>query len=1180
MSSNDIKSTHDENPTGCDDAESDYYLQTVKDDGTAISDEGMSIPQLRSILQIDPGSAVDVFQMSIPDNTLNAIVGTLFGDYTHWQIIQSTTPPLFTDTDWKSWPMPTLFNVAEDPSAPVTSDWLSKTWSLYTKDSSIVHTILTAQGADSVTVTPTDTIGPNITSYSISTGTTATSQIAVTYTVTDTGSGLARVDVYDSSNNSVLAFDYASGADITVNATLYPPGSEVGVYIIATDNALTPNTTSTFDTPVSVTLDGITSGTVSLAIPTDTLETAGDFASVATRSGGSTDEVYVKFVTPDYDVYYPTVQGTHYYPRKSFTTATLTRLDATHMNINQTDIGLSVDTGDYVEVVSTGGTWPTSYTAGTADGPIDQCTVVNNNNIKVPWGAGGDPGVGNDSDGTDVVHIGIFRWADGNSADKTINVKLIDADNVYNSMFQGELTPGSAVNVDTPSAPPIIGTDAYQFTILGSGGSTSTFIQEGQHTFNSTTDVGSDQITITGHPFSNGDDGVYSGDCVRGNTYDTLGPTEGQTVYIKNIDANTIELYEEVGLSTQITLTAGGAETHCLYSQDYGDQILNIPADQYSSLTASVTSTNWAEASGDPLADGTRISTNVMQTPTAPNSYTLGGTPGVSTDAEAPRCNYDIFMPISGAHNIELVIASENASPADTAHVWFDGSTWYSGAFYKWTAAGTYGIEDLNVPTVLNVGVPGAHTISVLQREDRDDVYLDAIVMGLSTVTLTESLVISRTQAGTSTDDPSNPPDGITILPTPGGATVTPDVFFPEDSQTAVALTVDPYVEWLDATEISVTTSIIEDAASNSIGHSTVATYQVDRGRLTFPLLSQLSANTTYTITATGSVVISGVRSAFSISNTEMNFTTTVGDTGANVIFVDFEDATFGAVTNQYLIDQFDVWTAPYTGETLHGPDYNSLDIVQDPTGGNRGKVMRVQHREGFKGSGPEEGGMRFRCNVPAADEYYFAFDLYLPTGHTDSDGRIILPWFQPLQAKMPGMINGTMLEASHLGGVTPTPDLLAGANAQFQLFSDAAYPPRGIRTLASPYYDKDSVQAAEFFDSITPTLESLAGNVTIPVGVWTTIEQRVTKNTVAPAALKDGLLQVWVNGNLVSNKTHRWFADTNYGTNQVDTSGEQWDGMWMYSHYGGSNVELNIAPYDNHHYFDNLIISTAPISH
>jgi len=152
MASKDIKTTHDDNPTGCDDINSDYYFQVVKDDSGTLSDEGMSVPQMRAVLQdVGPPPVTDVFSMTIPNNTLNALLGTLFGNYTHWQLTNSATQPLYTDVSWLTWPMPTVFNVGSFPE---------QTWYLYTKDEFIVHTILNAQGTQGITIAPVDTIAP------------------------------------------------------------------------------------------------------------------------------------------------------------------------------------------------------------------------------------------------------------------------------------------------------------------------------------------------------------------------------------------------------------------------------------------------------------------------------------------------------------------------------------------------------------------------------------------------------------------------------------------------------------------------------------------------------------------------------------------------------------------------------------------------------------------------------------------------------------------------------------------------------------------------------------------------------------------------------------------------------------------------------------------------------------
>lgn len=78
-----------------------------------------------------------------------------------------------------------------------------------------------------------------------------------------------------------------------------------------------------------------------------------------------------------------------------------------------------------------------------------------------------------------------------------------------------------------------------------------------------------DRITVTGHQFTNSDKVLYTDG--TGGSVDGLS-TNAQK-FVKVIDTNTIELYDEVGLSTKVTLGGSSAGT--------GHQLKFIPQDIY-----------------------------------------------------------------------------------------------------------------------------------------------------------------------------------------------------------------------------------------------------------------------------------------------------------------------------------------------------------------------------------------------------------------------------------------------------------------------------------------------------------------------------------------------------------------------------------------------------------------------
>jgi len=278
---------------------------------------------------------------------------------------------------------------------------------------------------------------------------------------------------------------------------------------------------------------------------------------------------------------------------------------------------------------------------------------------------------------------------------------------------------------------------------------------------------------------------------------------------------------------------------------------------------------------------------------------------------------------------------------------------------------------------------------------------------------------------------------------------------------------------------------------------------------------------------------------------------------GGAVLNADFERLSRGAYEESDLRSDFRVGQEGYS-DAVNGPNWGSVEIVNDPVNSGRGKVMRVLHRQGFGGTSVRAGGFRFRADLPEAEEYYFAYDYYVPSD-----------WFQPFGHKMPGLINGTLLEASHAFGVRPTPETLVAFSARMQTLSQDAFPARGQGAMMGYYYDKDRVQRNDFLNTVDPTSGSVSGQYRLPRGEWIKIEQYMKVNT---SGQKNGKLKVWIDGVLMSDQDHRW---------RDASSTRLIDGIFMLSYYGGNPSDpRNQSPKDQYQYYDNFIVSTSPITH
>ena len=298
--------------------------------------------------------------------------------------------------------------------------------------------------------------------------------------------------------------------------------------------------------------------------------------------------------------------------------------------------------------------------------------------------------------------------------------------------------------------------------------------------------------------------------------------------------------------------------------------------------------------------------------------------------------------------------------------------------------------------------------------------------------------------------------------------------------------------------------------------------------------------------------------------------TKSTGSAGNYVLHVNFENRVANTpYTESQIIQDFNANSndGPY-----YGLKSGNIWIVSDPVGTGRGNVLRVHHPAGEFAKGGASFKARFapdnenKSGSARFDDVYFAYDIYL------SPNTKRMPYH-----KLPGLITGTLLEASHPGGETPVPEGIVSFTASMATFTSLAWPSRPDGTMLLYYYDALRVQANNFLDTTDPTRQTAAGSYAQPLGKWITIEQRVKLNTAdsnnaynSTRDLKDGLVEVWIDGVKMSSKVHLWRY-----TNTMKV-----DGFWFYDYY--NHVPHLISPprQDQHVYYDNFKVSTTPITH
>ena len=286
------------------------------------------------------------------------------------------------------------------------------------------------------------------------------------------------------------------------------------------------------------------------------------------------------------------------------------------------------------------------------------------------------------------------------------------------------------------------------------------------------------------------------------------------------------------------------------------------------------------------------------------------------------------------------------------------------------------------------------------------------------------------------------------------------------------------------------------------------------------------------------------------------------------LLYVDFNNRKVGPYAKADIKTDFQFGMNGYK-EGDAGMSFGSLDIASDPTGSGRGNVMRVNRNAGRAGASIKSGGMAFRADFSKREDVYFAYDMYLAPDHE---------WVK--HQKNPGLLTGNILQAGHAYGEDPTAEGLIAFNATITSDSPPAWA-RGYGALSTYFYDADTVQRNDFWNSNDPALEDKQGQYNQPTGYWITVELRVKMNTVTKegvSGLRDGLMEVWVTdpqrwvgARKVSSQRHRWRITNAMGV----------DGISMSNYYGGDPSDPdNKTSQQQYHYYDNFIVSTSPITH
>jgi hypothetical protein len=274
--------------------------------------------------------------------------------------------------------------------------------------------------------------------------------------------------------------------------------------------------------------------------------------------------------------------------------------------------------------------------------------------------------------------------------------------------------------------------------------------------------------------------------------------------------------------------------------------------------------------------------------------------------------------------------------------------------------------------------------------------------------------------------------------------------------------------------------------------------------------------------------------------------------------YQDFNDLGVQTVlSDQQIKDNF----YPITSSVTNNASPAGVTVVTDPAISGRGNSLRVFFPEGEYANGAS--GAAWQTAIPPGDEYYFAYDIYIPVGFN---------W--PLGSKLPGLFGGSLSAASG----KKTPNGVDGFAVRQTVFSErqdgdtAGYSNIGNGVLAANTYTYDRATALRIYN---PNLSnSFDGAAKLSPGRWVSIEQRVVLNDatdVTGIGVKaNGVYEAWVDGVQVFSETN-WVYRQNTSL-QIDHINFIW-------YYGGGSDDWG-AREDQHMYFDNFVVSTQPITH
>jgi hypothetical protein len=356
----------------------------------------------------------------------------------------------------------------------------------------------------------------------------------------------------------------------------------------------------------------------------------------------------------------------------------------------------------------------------------------------------------------------------------------------------------------------------------------------------------------------------------------------------------------------------------------------------------------------------------------------------------------------------------------------------------------------------------------------------------------------------------------------------------------------------------------------NQSGDALAGTAQQGENWCEFFPAVPLTNNKTYTVSLTGRITDSD-DTVKSISSGTWGFTTI--DTGAagtlfSQNFTGLVASVPHAITSSEAEDYFSDSSVTTTKGLVSpvGFDAQKAWIVEDPFNTGRGHVLRIDALEGFWGLGrsdiyPDEPStvqafIRY-SDTPTEEDLYLAYDIAV-------DNNFIFP----KAIKFTGLFTNTGGSPDIFGDYASASPVVWGGGVPYDDEIMSIYYYNLTRNAHQYALTNPATSGTSIYSSPAAGYNSIY----FTRNVWHRVEVRATMNTVVGSTAQgDGKLQVWWDGvQVYSNESWNW---------KDDTEDLKWQFAKLQTFYGGSGQDW-AAPRNQSMYYDNIIISTSPITH